>query len=135
MTAVERAHDAEWLHLPECSLLEETIKILQLRASRHWHEVCGLIIDENTVLPVSNISQTPHFKFEMPVAEIDWAIRTFGDERITGVYHSHPSGSPRMSVADQSEIYDLYMAGCPWRYFIVTAACVTEHRWIGTTKG
>ncbi len=133
MTAIDylaQQEDSNWRRLPHCSLSTQTREKLSLRASRHATEICGFIIGSETVLPVANTSKTPHSDFTMDQKSILEASREHGPN-ITGIYHSHPSGSPLLSVSDEDGMKTLYRAGCPWRYFIVTARGVTEYRWIG----
>lgn len=126
--------DTNWTRLVRCSLPEETRKALKLRASRHRTlEICGFIIDESEIYPISNVAQIPGAHFIMEDREMRAAARVY-QERITGIYHSHPSGRPWLSPTDEKGVADIYRAGCPWRYFVVTASAVTEYRWSGETQ-
>jgi proteasome lid subunit RPN8/RPN11 len=119
-----------WARLDQCSLAEETRELLQLRASRHDIEVCGFIVDANTIVPVANTHATPRVNFNMDRKSILNAANEYGPS-ITGIYHSHPSGRTGLTQSDKDGMKTLYRAGCPWRYFIVTIDAVTEYQWIG----
>ena len=122
------AHDdgANWLRLTECTLAEETQAALSLRAKRHGFEVCGFIVGDNEIVPVKNTHETPKKNFRIDTAENEKYSAS-----ITGIFHSHPSGFEGPTKADEEGMKVLYRAGCPWRYFIVTADDVIEYRWIG----
>lgn len=93
-------------------------------------ERCGFIIDGNMVLEIANEIDTPatHFRISK-----DTAVGVYGiyGERITGVFHTHPSGAPYMSDDDAASAEPLWREGCPWLYYVVTGDSVTEYRWIG----
>lgn len=128
MIKIELTPSENWEQVP-CSLAEETQAALMHRAGNHRFEICGFIVEENRIQPIVNSSVTPEKNFTMNRESLIQAQR-YG-EKITGIYHSHPSGRVGLTQSDEDGMRVLYRSGCPWRYFVVTSETVTEYRWIG----
>lgn len=72
-------------------------------------EVCGLIGGRDQVasivVPIPNISSTPHIRFEMDRRTMVNTIVRFQQAGldVVGIYHSHPDEAPIPSLTDISE--------------------------------
>lgn len=93
-------------------------------------EICGFIIDHTQILTVPNVAENPTQAFRIAAEDSVRMHRKYGD-RITGIFHSHPSGRTFMSPTDVENAEPVYRSGCPWRYYIVTSSVVAEYEWIG----
>jgi proteasome lid subunit RPN8/RPN11 len=127
MTAVTN----EFSRMLSPGLPEELIYSLKMiAASSPDKEICGLIYRNNEFCPIANDADDSTGQFHMSAASLRIAFALYGEDDVTGVYHSHPSGCPYMSDTDLTEARKIYGAGCPWRYYIVTAEQITEYRYI-----
>lgn len=84
------------------SLLEQIMS----EAAADPNEVCGLLLGDEkrieAIRPAVNVAPDPARHFELDPAVLIAAHRAAraGGKRITGHYHSHPSGVPVPSAAD-----------------------------------
>lgn len=86
-------------------------------------EACGFILDNASYLPLRNTHRRPLHNFEFDPDE-QIAVQTKWQERITGVWHSHPHGARNRHRPSHSDLEFPYA----WRYFIVTLHDVYEWR-------
>lgn len=122
----------EWSRVLGTTLHPEVSAELRRLAKLSPHaEICGFIIDGDQILSVANEAADPSHAWRIS-AEESVKINTEYGERISGLFHSHPSGRPYMSPTDVANARELYQAGCPWKYIIVTPEAVTEYRWVGS---
>lgn len=70
-------------------------RILDHYLKEYPKESCGIILNDNTYIPLKNIAQDPFNYFEIdPNIWIKY-------ENITAIVHSHPNGKPILSTADR----------------------------------
>jgi len=107
-------------HLPDaiCAALVEIAK------ANVGIEICGFILEDETLVNVTNVSLSPSDSFEMEKSQMLSIIK--GKKGILATYHSHPSGRKWPSRTDTEHMAFLYKQGCPWRYIIVTTDGVFE---------
>lgn len=98
------------------------------------NEVCGLIDSRYQYHCIENAHEKPESNFIMDLQQFKRAIEhiTVANERVIGVFHTHPGGSPLPSDND--------IAGWPnpelnWRYFIATEIDVYEYEYPNQPKG
>ncbi len=89
------------------------------------YELCGFILQDNEIVEVRNVSNTPLKSFEMSAADLSEKLRGKVDD-ITGIWHSHPRGQTHPSYTDLRAI------ACGaiqphWTYYIVTFTGVYEY--------
>jgi len=67
-------------------------------AASSTDEVCGLIVDNKTLIPCRNTHPEPaqHFRID----DADW-LRAEGTGEVTAIFHSHPVDLPVLSGADR----------------------------------
>jgi len=100
-------------------------KMLCEAANKPTQEICGIILQDWTVVPITNVAESDA-EFYMDETELlRWMIKTNGD--LLGVYHSHPNGRPHPSDVDETFTYPLY------RYFIAAGSHLYE--WTFTDDG
>lgn len=93
------------------------------RANREV-EICGFILDDGTLVNITNVDENPEKGFTMDPDQMMRVIK--GKKGINATYHSHPSGRKWPSESDSDHMTFLYRQGCPWRYLIVTTEDVFE---------
>lgn len=111
---------------PDSPILESVQNELVGICNRFSDEQCGVISSEWNVYPVSNVHLKPRFNFLMDELEFREIIRQIYDvreERVLGIFHTHPNNVPWPSPRD--------IAGWPnprleWRYWIATNKEVIE---------
>lgn len=85
-------------------------------------EHCGLILKNQVVYPLRNVSDQPDCSFEFCEDELKELYQKGQDFQALGVYHTHPRNSPRPSTSD--------IAGWPKRhgihYWIITREAAWE---------
>jgi proteasome lid subunit RPN8/RPN11 len=84
--------------------------LLNAAQQQPQQEVCGFVVRRNggvALLPVSNVADTPHCRFEMDPRELLEAFRRARDDGQTllAVYHSHPTGAAVPSALDRELAY------------------------------
>jgi len=77
------------------------------------NECCGLLVGRRApvavvtrVVPAANVHDDPARFFTVDPAAQFKLLRDLGDERLLGVYHSHPEGPPAPSPRDLAEAND-----------------------------
>jgi proteasome lid subunit RPN8/RPN11 len=115
---------AVWQNVP-CDIPLKVKERLLSFAKEESNEVCGFVLVDETVVPVTNVSSTPAKDFDMDMDEMMKVIH--GPVKISAAYHTHPSGKPWPSEKDTQRVKFLYQQGCPWRYLIVTKEGVFEY--------
>lgn len=93
------------------------------RANREV-EICGFILDDGTLVNITNVDENPERGFTMDPDQMMRVVK--GKNGIEATYHSHPSGRKWPSENDSEQMTFLYRQGCPWRYLIVTTEDVFE---------
>lgn len=81
-------------------------------------EICGFLLEDWTVVPGVNVANSES-EFEID-KETTLAAYLDSDDRLMGVYHSHPGGSLEPSQMDINNAPD------GLRYFIVTTREIAE---------
>lgn len=91
----------------------QQILLAAMRVAAPW-EICGFILREWEVEPITNVSLSQHHfrMYDREVVEL-LSLR-FPD--VLGVYHSHPNGPEEPSEIDR----ELWMGALGWRYWLVT---------------
>lgn len=88
-------------------------------------EACGFIMENGEIIEIRNVSLAPMRAFKM-----DWpqAVEKIGDrpEFISGIWHTHPSGTTEPSHTDLDGI-KLGAIARHWDYYIVTASGVYQY--------
>ena len=102
-----------------------TINTLQRAAVNNRVEVCGFIDTSYRIHFITNQHEDPAHNFIMDQDEVRRTIERIvvANEKILGVFHTHPSGHGRPSAND--------IEGWPnkdlgWRYFIATSSDVYD---------
>jgi len=88
-------------------------------------EACGFILENDEVVEIHNVSMTPKRSFRMDREQMIEKLSGRA-EFITGIWHTHPSGTTTPSHTDLDGI----KCGAiqrNWRYFIVTPSGVHEY--------
>lgn len=105
-----------------------TVNSLKLAARKSFSEVCGFITNRYDIVYVKNSHPEPDANFIMDAIDYKRAIEQIyvGEDKIIGVFHTHPGGSPHPSMND--------IKGWPneqlgWRYLIATPDEVYEYQY------
>jgi len=97
---------------------KDTIEKIQWLASLKTKEICGVVLKDNSIVEIKNVSTTNHtFIFD----KTEWFKLLNTKPEIRCIYHSHVNGDPEPSKDDlacQKRLnYDfLIVAGSKWRY-------------------
>lgn len=77
-------------------------RLLAEAAASPDREICGLLFDDGTAQPATNVAPNPATTFEIDPAALFAAHRAqrSGGPRLIGPYHSHPSGQAVPSACD-----------------------------------
>lgn len=101
---------------------------LRMGAMQNVTEVCGFIDSRYNLHYITNAHEQPLDNFLMDQVEVRKTIERIAvaNDRIIGVFHTHPGGLRTPSVGD--------LAGWPnrdlgWRYFIATRDDVYEYEY------
>ncbi|UVK63813.1 metalloprotease [Gordonia phage LilyPad] len=84
-------------------------------------ERCGVILQDNTIIELTNGWPDPAHAFGLLYDEMNEVFRRHGRGSVLGIWHTHPNNRCRPSAQDE--------AGWPvgnFRYFIVTQFEVAE---------
>jgi proteasome lid subunit RPN8/RPN11 len=76
-------------------------KIKQHALEEAPHECCGLIVSNGknvNVIPCNNVSSSPECHFKIPPFDY---VRACNSGKLEAIYHSHPNGPAKFSLADQ----------------------------------
>lgn len=77
------------------------------------HECCGLLVGDDrqvvAAVPMRNVAETPRTRYRIDDREHIALRRSLrdsaADERVVGVYHSHPEGPAEPSARDLAEAH------------------------------
>lgn len=84
-------------------------------------ERCGYVLRDGTIIEIPNNSRNPRRSFKMDLDDLITAFRNHNPRNVVGIFHTHPSNSPKPSRED--------IAGWPSesiKYWIVTENAVYE---------
>lgn len=96
--------------------------LVNLAAGRKT-EICGFIMEDWSFKQITNVSLKPETSFFMDPQEMLAFMKSLDDvTEITGVFHSHPGGSPDPSPDDLQG----WHPSLPYRYFIIAGGRVRE---------
>lgn len=98
--------------------------VMTCKANRE--EICGLISNQQGILYVPNSHKEPRFNFYMTLDDLRAAlfeIQQIEEQKVIGVFHTHPTNVPWPSPEDISGWPNLALG---WRYWIATNHEVVE---------
>lgn len=101
----------------------------ELRVIAHQNkefEACGFVLTCGEILEIYNISSEPQKSFIMDPAQQLEAMKKYGNG-ISGVWHTHPSGSRWPSKHDEEGVRSALASY--WHYWIATKDGVYEYIW------
>jgi proteasome lid subunit RPN8/RPN11 len=105
------------------NILDKNVQQILMREARDSHERCGLILNNDVVVHISNVSINPseHFEFDR---EAFLEIVKNRMDSIKGMWHTHPS-----KVHYPSDLDMLYIPFKPadWKYWIATTNGVFQY--------
>lgn len=80
--------------------MNETMRgiIAELANAEAPKEACGFILDDGSVVSVTNVDDAPWYRFRMDEAE---AASWWGSGHVAAVWHSHPTGPAVPSEGDE----------------------------------
>lgn len=73
-------------------------QIAELANAEAPKEACGFVLDGTMVVACTNVDDAPWYRFMISDEE---ARQWYGSGRVTGVWHSHPTGPAVPSPADE----------------------------------
>lgn len=73
-------------------------QIAELANAEAPKEACGFVLDGTMVVACTNVDDAPWYRFKIGEEE---ARQWYGSGRVTGVWHSHPTGPALPSEADE----------------------------------
>jgi len=97
---------------------KDIIEKIQVMAALQRKEICGVVLKDNTIIPIKNVSSS-HNTFVFDKREWFTLLNTKPD--ILCIYHSHLNGNTEPSETDLNcqniIMYDfLIVAGNDWSY-------------------